>query len=104
MVLLGYYVRITFIPAIFLVGLWFLRQLLSEVGALAEKLTSGTWTHDYPITVQEAQEWGLPVSTDVPQEVYDLMALYPRAAKRRPSVQYIPVPYRREERRPSSKR
>ncbi len=72
--------------------------------ALAEKLATGTWTHDYPITVREAQELGLPVSTEVPQEVYDLMNLYPQAAQRRPSVQYIPVPYHREERRPPSQR
>ena len=64
--------------------------------ALAEKLTSGIWTHDYPITVDEARELGLSVSTEMPQEVYDLMQLYPQAAQRRPSVQYIPIPYRRE--------
>jgi hypothetical protein len=50
----------------------------------------------HPITVEEARELGLPVSTDMPQEVYDLMQLYPQAAQRRPSVQYIPIPYRRE--------
>jgi len=68
--------------------------------ALAETLASGTWTHDYPITVREARELGLPVSTDVPKEVYDLMSLYPQTAQRRPSVEYIPIPYRsREEER-----
>jgi ClpP class serine protease len=65
--------------------------------ALAEKLTSGVWTHDYPITAGEAVELGLPVSTDVPKEVYDLMSLYPQTSQRRPSVQYIPVPYGRRE-------
>jgi membrane associated rhomboid family serine protease len=40
-VLLGYYVRVTFIPAIFLVGLWFLTQLLSQIGALAEVQSGG---------------------------------------------------------------
>jgi ClpP class serine protease len=63
---------------------------------LAEKLSSGTWTHDYPITVEEAREMGLPVTTDMPKEVYDLMNLYPQAAQRRPSVQYIPAPYHRQ--------
>jgi len=62
--------------------------------ALADALTSGAWTHDYPITVSEAQELGLPVSTDMPKEVYDLMNLYPQTAQRRPSVEYIPTPYR----------
>jgi ClpP class serine protease len=73
-----------------------------QAEALAEKLATGTWTHDYPITAQEAQELGLSVSTEMPQEVYDLMQLYPQAAQRRPSVQYIPIPYRREGPRPSS--
>jgi ClpP class serine protease len=71
--------------------------------AMAEKLASGAWTHDYPITVEEARELGLSVSTDMPQEVYDLMQLYPQAAQRRPSVQYIPIPYRREGPRPSAR-
>jgi len=61
--------------------------------ALAEKLSTGTWTHDYPIGVPEAQVLGLPVSTDMPKEIYQLMNLYPQTAQRRPSVAYIPVPY-----------
>jgi ClpP class serine protease len=60
---------------------------------LAETLATGVWTHDYPITVREAKELGLPVSTDMPQEVYQLMSLYPQTAQRRPSVEYIPIPY-----------
>lgn len=60
---------------------------------LAETLATGRWTHDYPITVEEARELGLPVSTEMPTEVYKLMNLYPQTAQRRPSVQYIPVPY-----------
>lgn len=31
--------------------------------AIAEKLSTGIWTHDYPIRVQEAQALGLSVST-----------------------------------------
>lgn len=57
---------------------------------LAELLASGTWTHDYAITVAEAQGLGLNISTEVPQEVYDLMELYPQSSRGRPSVQYIP--------------
>lgn len=59
---------------------------------LAEILASGTWTHDYPITVKEAGGLGLPVSTDMPKEIYQLMSLYPQTAQRRPSVEYIPSP------------
>jgi ClpP class serine protease len=72
------------------------RAQLAAAEALAERLTSGAWTHDYPITVEEARELGLSVSTEMPQEVYDLMQLYPQAAQRRPSVQYVPLPYRRQ--------
>jgi ClpP class serine protease len=62
--------------------------------ALAQVLTEGRWTHDYPITVEEARELGLKVSTDMPEAVYKLMTLYRQPGQRRPSVQYIPVPYR----------
>jgi len=60
---------------------------------VAEALASGLWTHDYPISVEEAQGMGLPVTTDLPKEVYDLMTLFPQASQRRPSVEYIPTPY-----------
>jgi len=63
---------------------------------VARTLSSGVWTHDYPITVREAQELGLPVSTEMPQEIYRIMALYPQTAQRRPSVEYIPSPRSRE--------
>jgi ClpP class serine protease len=63
---------------------------------LATTLSTGVWTHDYPITIEQARELGLPVQTDMPQEVYKLMQLYPQTAQRRPSVEYIPVPRARE--------
>ncbi|MCX7623113.1 MAG: hypothetical protein N2Z82_05095 [Thermomicrobium sp.] len=56
-------------------------------------MTCGQWTHDYPIDVEEARQLGLPVTVGIPEEVYQLMELYPQAVQRRPSVQYIPVPY-----------
>lgn len=72
-----------------------------KAAALADKLAGGTWTHDYPINLEEAKALGLPVSTDMPREVYDLMALYRQASQRRPSVEYIPMPYpHREAERP----
>ncbi len=61
---------------------------------LARTLTSGQWTHDYPITFDEAKEIGLPVSGGVPMEVFHYMTLFPQPSSRRPSVQYIPIPYR----------
>ena len=61
---------------------------------LAEQLTSGQWTHDYPLTTDQLTQLGLPVKTELPLEVYDLMDLYPQAGRQRPSVQYVPIPYR----------
>jgi ClpP class serine protease len=60
---------------------------------LATALASGRWTHDYPISFEEAKVLGLPVSEAIPKEVHELMSLYPQAPSRRPSVQYIPSPY-----------
>ncbi len=69
------------------------RMPTERATALARTLASGTWTHDYPIGVREARELGLPISTDMPRDVFDLMQLFPQASQRRPSVQYIPLPY-----------
>ncbi|ADG82991.1 hypothetical protein Tfer_0639 [Thermincola ferriacetica] len=60
---------------------------------LAKILTEGRWTHDYPITYDTLKEMGLRVTNDLPIEIYRLMELYPQPTQRRPSVQYIPVPY-----------
>ncbi len=65
-----------------------------EAERVADLLTSGTWTHDYPITVDQARQLNLNVSTDMPTEIYRLMDLYPQAGAGRPSVEYVPVPYR----------
>jgi len=64
-----------------------------QAASLAHTLAGGTWTHDYPISVTEARELGLAVSTDLPSEVFELMGLYPQTTQRRPSVEYIPLPY-----------
>lgn len=60
---------------------------------LSHAMTEGRWTHDYPITVEEARSLGLPVSCDMPAEIYEFMRLFPQVAVRRPSVQYVPLPY-----------
>jgi ClpP class serine protease len=59
-------------------------------------LTEGRWTHDYPITLQQAQRLGLPARKDLPPDVYALMELYPQPRQARPSVQFVPAPYGRE--------
>lgn len=61
-----------------------------------ERLT-GTWTHDYGITADEAKALGLPVSVDMPDEVYAFMGLFPQPTRTHPTVQYIPTPYRTPE-------
>jgi ClpP class serine protease len=66
---------------------------------LARTLSEGRWTHDYPIRLDEAKALGLPVEEGLPDEVYTLMELFPRRAQRRPSVEFIPVPYREPEKK-----
>jgi ClpP class serine protease len=66
---------------------------------LADKLSRGIWTHDYPITAQEAKTLGLPVRTDVPTEVYEFMELFPQPTRTAPSVEYIPLPRRARQER-----
>lgn len=45
--------------------------------AVAEQLSSGRWTHDYPIEAGEARELGLNVSNDMPEEMMEIMRLFP---------------------------
>lgn len=59
---------------------------------VAELLTQGHWTHDYPLDCRRLQQWGLPVRCGLPPAIYALMDLYPQAPERRPSVQYVPLP------------
>ncbi|HOC84777.1 MAG TPA: hypothetical protein PLB71_09440 [Methanoculleus sp.] len=66
---------------------------------LSRLLTQGTWTHDYPITFEEARDLGLPVTPGMPAGIYRLMDLFPQAMPRRPSVAYVPVPYQGEEKK-----
>lgn len=80
-----------------------LRERMEEARAreLARMLTEGRWTHDYPLTVEELQRLGLPVQVGLPDELYELMRLYPQAAQRRPSVEYVPLPETPAERQPA---
>jgi ClpP class serine protease len=64
--------------------------------ALAEKLSVGAWTHDFPITATLAKELGFAVSTDMPREVLELMQLHPQPVRLQGGgVEYIPVPHQR---------
>jgi len=62
-----------------------------RAAALATALSEGRWTHDFPITVDMARKLGLPVSTDMPPLIYQLMDLYPQSGQGRPSVMYVPL-------------
>ncbi|MFN3348571.1 SDH family Clp fold serine proteinase [Pseudorhodoplanes sp.] len=65
--------------------------------ALAEKLSTGQWTHDYPISPKEAKDLGLPVSTDMPDTVLELMTLYPQPVRSQGGgVEYLPMPRQKE--------
>ena len=64
-----------------------------NIEKIVEALTTGRVTHDYPITVEEATELGLPITVGLPMSIYNLMELYPQPQGGRPSVQYIPMPY-----------
>ena len=57
--------------------------------AIAQQLSSGRWTHDYPIAFREARELGLNVSEDMPKELLELMALFPESIKRSSGVKYL---------------
>jgi ClpP class serine protease len=75
-----------------------LTQLLLEhfpperAAELAATMSEGRWTHDFPITFEEAQTLGLRVSKGVPDELYQLMSLYRQPLKRQPTVDYSPLP------------
>lgn len=66
-----------------------------KAAELAALFTQGQWTHDHPLNVEALRRLGLPINTDMPREIYEYMRLFPQPAGGRPSVQYIPLPYRR---------
>jgi ClpP class serine protease len=63
---------------------------------LASLLSEGTWTHDFPITYERAKALGLPVRSDIPDDVLKLMGLYPQPTRMQPSVEYLPGPRTRK--------
>jgi ClpP class serine protease len=75
------------------------RLPVEQASALAAKLTAGTWTHDYPIWASNARELGMPVSTNMPDDVLELMTLYPQPTRMQSGsggVEYLPVPRQKE--------
>ncbi len=68
-----------------------LRGTVSENAAIAvaQQLSSGLWTHDYPIDHAQARELGLNVSTAMPSEVMELMEHFPDTVRSTNTVRYI---------------
>jgi ClpP class serine protease len=69
-----------------------------QADALAEKLASGTWTHDYPIWASTAKSLGLPINTNMPDQVFQLLKLYPQPVRTQSGggVEYLPVQRRNQ--------
>ncbi len=70
----------------------------SQAAHIAEILSTGTWTHDYPITVEAAQNLGLNATTAMPNDFLELMSLYPQPVRSTSSVEYLPIPKGRKSR------
>ncbi len=107
------------IPALFYLGFWFLSQLMNGMFTVISGVQAlggvAWWAHvggfvaglilapffGYRRHVRRvylrgeiihgllAHELGLPVSTDMPEEVYQIIALYPQTAQRQPCVEDI---------------
>ena len=78
--------------AAFVEGLLARHRPPEEAHKLAQTLSEGRWTHDFPIEPAHARSLGLPVAADLPDEVRALMSYYPQPRGRRPSVEYVPGP------------
>lgn len=55
---------------------------------IADALSEGRWTHDYPITAEEARGLGLEVDTAMPEAVMAMMRLFPPPRRSERSVEY----------------
>ncbi len=63
-----------------------------KMDVIINEFVSGKYTHDHPFMAEDAKALlGDCVSTDVPEEVYELMKLYRMEVGRsRPGVEYVP--------------
>lgn len=63
-----------------------------KADGLSRLLTHGAWTHDYPFFHETLDSFGLDVSTEIPEDVLDLMDLYPQPSGGNEGVDYVPTP------------
>lgn len=70
------------------------RMPREQADGIAATLTSGRWTHDYPIAAEEGRALGLPITTDMPEEVLELMEFYQQPVRQSRAVEYLPTPPR----------
>lgn len=62
----------------------------ADAARIAQTLSTGTWTHDYPLTPEVARLLGLPVISGLDPEIYNLMRLYPQPVRQQAAVEYLP--------------
>ncbi len=62
----------------------------ADATRIAHTLSTGTWTHDHPITPEVARLLGLPVKGGLDPEIYELMRLYPQPVRQQAAVEYLP--------------
>lgn len=62
----------------------------ADAARIAQTLSTGTWTHDYPLTPEVARLLGLPVTSGLDPEIYNLMRLYPQPVRQQAAVEYLP--------------
>ena len=62
--------------------------------AVANLLSTGTWTHDHALQAPDLRLLGLPVRIGVGEIERELLTLYPQPRGRPPAVEYVPGPAR----------
>lgn len=62
-------------------------ELAREVARI---LSTGLWTHDYPLMPPDLEGLRLPIKVGVPDQERALLQLYPQPRGRQPGVEYVP--------------
>lgn len=60
-----------------------------EIDKIIENLCTGKYTHDFPLNIEVLDSLNINYDTDLPEDVYKLMELYPQPGRNRPSVYYV---------------